>query len=355
MTEPTRAAPAEPDRLLQDRELGALLERGNRAYRTGLDEATAFRRLSERIDGTSKPRSGRFAIGALSFGALGLGAAFAVIAAVAVTRGALKGTESVAVGPDVIASRLEPDEPAEGGPAPVSRQSVVARYVRDIAGARWAKVRELGDDRSPEAAARGAALPALGQGIVEVGGVEDGVGNATAGRVGDDVKPVVEAPRTQPEAGKAAASVSTKKPPAPKHSTQPAGSGGKVPRVGEGAPRADGSRRATPRSDCFELARRGDLQAAEHCFRLAALDDYRSFDAEANRFRGMSLEAMGNLPAAIAAYRRYLASAPSSPLRAQVSRRVELLVARVSATRASTDRASADREPPVAAPRAVPR
>lgn len=52
--------------------------------------------------------------------------------------------------------------------------------------------------------------------------------------------------------------------------------------------------------------------------------------AEASRLRGQSLEAMGDLPGALAAYRRYLESTAPSARRAEVARRVELLSPKVS-------------------------
>jgi len=52
--------------------------------------------------------------------------------------------------------------------------------------------------------------------------------------------------------------------------------------------------------------------------------------AEASRLRGQSLEALGDLPGALAAYRRYLASSAPSARRNEVARRVEQLSARTA-------------------------
>ena len=51
-----------------------------------------------------------------------------------------------------------------------------------------------------------------------------------------------------------------------------------------------------------------------------------SFGAEATRLRGLSLESLGDVEGALAAYRRYL-SGPEQPRKTEVNRRIEALTA----------------------------
>jgi hypothetical protein len=98
----------EPEPLSREAKLRALIERANVEYRSGLDEAAAFQRLSQRLE---PPRRR-----ALSWPRVALGVAFsaAVVAVIELPR---RQSPPLALGPDIISGRRSERNPAELGSA----------------------------------------------------------------------------------------------------------------------------------------------------------------------------------------------------------------------------------------------
>src|SRR5689334_18222174 len=85
-----------PERLALDPEMGPLLEQANAEYAAGLDEATAFQRLAERLTPPLRRRRWpRLGVG-LFASVAGAGLALAVAALVAFERG----SAGIVVGPE---------------------------------------------------------------------------------------------------------------------------------------------------------------------------------------------------------------------------------------------------------------
>jgi len=393
----TERAPqvVEPERLLHEPGIGAVLERANREYRGGLDEPAAFQRLAERLEARQQPRSLQRALFGL---ALGLGAAAAAWGLFVDT------PEHVVLGPEASKTpgiAAEPPPAALEPPAPLREESP----------------RELAPEPEDEVVPP-ETLPPL--------------------RLPSNPEPPsvdLEKPTEQPDARRPQRDSERRAPAqtrAPARELPPGATPARAQRATDGA-----------RIDCLDMARRGDPRAAEVCFSqrasgigltaemalyemarlrrdvmrdaggaLAALDDYRqrfplgslrsevdlsriellsqlghsrealresetllksssgqeragelrllrgnvflrdvgdaeaaareygqaeafggAIGAEATRLRGLSLEALRDVKGAIQAYERYLAGR-EQPRRAEVTRRLQALKAGASARRA---------------------
>jgi hypothetical protein len=406
----------QPDRLREDTEIGPLLERGNREFSLGLDEAAAFQRLAERIE---------LASGRKRWHRAGMGAALAFAAAIAVAVGVFREQpdDGVAFGPELMAPKARGVE--DGAPnvevAPPGDRDV-APDARPTEPARLAKPRELSAARLLEAPADTKAPRPLD--------------DLEAGHLPREAPTETTLAKPKPENAPRSA-----RPP----SASPRGTGHTAntkPPLSSQATPGRGELETSARVNCLDIAGR-DARAAESCFAqratgsglgaemalyemarlrrdmlrdalgaLSALNDYRqrfprgslrhevdisriellsqlgrsrealseseallfsssgreraaelhvlrgnvfrqdladwaaaaleyslaepfggTLGAEASRLRGQSLEAMGDVPGAIAAYRRYVQSAAPSPRRSEVARRVEQLGARTKTSR----------------------
>jgi hypothetical protein len=115
----------EPQRLVHDPEIGPVLDRANREYKSGLDEHAAFQRLSERLE----PR-------ARSLGAwprATLGVAFGLAAGVGLVWAAFgERAPGIAFGPEVTVARVRPNEsPSPELEAPPRAAPALAAPARD--------------------------------------------------------------------------------------------------------------------------------------------------------------------------------------------------------------------------------
>jgi len=255
----------EPERLAHDPELGRVIERANAEYGAALDEATAFRRLWERLAPVPPPekRWPRVAVGLMC----GLTAGALVIVLSAGAAFERRASRALVLGPEL--ARAEGRVPL---PAEPEREA--------------ARAAESGFGGQAEREARGEAEAAR-----ETGG----------------------APLRTPERAPASEGLTRRlAPPALEPQSTPA--------PPPSAPRGDA------REDCLALARLGQARAAEDCFGERARGSGLSAEMALYEVARLRRDVLRDAPGALAALAEYRERFPRGSLRNEVDlSRVELL------------------------------
>jgi hypothetical protein len=273
------AHPPDPERFEHDPALGPLLEQANAEYAAGLDEATAFRRLSERLE-TRAARRGRWQ--RVARGPVFALAAIA-LAALAWERSAER-AQTVVFGPELARAGARAEASAatpagQGPPAAGARGG----WQSEATDARQATTQ---DEPAPPRGAR-AAKTAL----------DSALKPERAPRLGP----------AQPAKPRASDSL-VSAPPAP------------------AAPVAAAVPESEPREDCLAHARQGRAQAAEHCFGERAAGSGLGAEMALYELARLRRDVLRDATGALAALGEYRARFPRGSLRNEVDlSRVELL------------------------------
>jgi hypothetical protein len=253
----------EPERLAHDPELGRVIERANAEYGAALDEATAFRRLCERLAPVPPPekRWSRVAVGLMC----GLTAGALVIVLSAGVAFERRASRALVLGPELAR--------AEG------RVALPAEPEREAA-----RAAESGFGGPAEREARGEAAQETGR-----------------------------APLRTPERAPAPEGLTRRlAPPALEPQSAPAPQ--------PPAPTGDA------REDCLALARQGQARAAEDCFGERARGSGLSAEMALYEVARLRRDVLRDAPGALAALAEYRERFPRGSLRNEVDlSRVELL------------------------------
>ncbi len=320
LSAPEPIDPREPARLMHDRELGGLLERANVAYRSGLDEHTAFQRLEARIEPRTHAGWG--------WRSITVAASLSVAAGAALFIGVLDDKPShVALGPELSPNRsraaLEP-EPGDRGEPATSRAKREARLGPDQVGSDSLSGDPLGDgEDARESHDRALASEADS----ETG--SDPVGEAVAPEVTERSAARSLRVTSEREPAKSPAEVTPPELGATPQAPRPPRVVAPVAPVNQ-PPGVDAPTSMTPpverRPDCLDLAGQGEPRAAELCYAQRAAGSGLSAEAALYEMARLRRDALQDANGALAALNDYRQRFPSGSLHNEVAlSRLELL------------------------------
>jgi hypothetical protein len=323
-----RRAAREPERLSREAKLGALIQRANADYRSGLDEADAFQRLAQRLE--APPRR----VPTWPRVALGVALSLVVVAVIEMPR---EQPRTIAVGPDITSGRRSEKEPGEVGAAAPNAETDVGARIEDESGAGNARVDDserdvaLGDRNGRVLAPEASSVSAMGVPAALKHDTRDR-DRVPEGAAPSDVEQVV--PEREPRFDPTGASRGPRDAQPSEGRANPRVVGS-VGGIDDSAVRARGNgpggvapssvaRAVDKRFDCLHIARQGELRAAEQCFAERAAGS--GLSAEMALYEMARLRRDRDGSGALDALDEYRRRFPQGSLRNEVSiTRVELL------------------------------